>query len=143
MTIIKNLRKHPEKLKEMIPDFKALYTDIVTEEYSRSQLEKAVWTLKDNARKGICTLFHCTAGKDRTGIVSMALLRSYGVSDEEIIKDYMRTNRNAFCPTLKKCLGIGLMTWNWDLVKTAYNSFMAQRELIVTALKEVSKTASE
>ena len=78
-----------------------------------------------------------------TGIVSMALLRSYGVSDEEIIKDYMRTNRNAFCPTLKKCLGIGLMTWNWDLVKTAYNSFMAQRELIVTALKEVSKTASE
>ena len=76
MTIIKNLRKHPEKLKEMIPDFKALYTDIVTDEYSRIQLEKAVWTLKDNARKGICTLFHCTAGKDRTGIVSMALLRS-------------------------------------------------------------------
>ena len=136
MAIIKNLRKHPEKLKEMIPDFKALYTDIVTDEYSRSQLEKVVWTLKENAGKGICTLFHCTAGKDRTGIVSMALLRSYGVSDEEIIKDYMRTNRNALCPTLKKCLGIGLMTWNWDLVKTAYNCFMAQRKLIVTALKE-------
>ena len=136
MTIVKNLRRHPEKLKAMMPDFKALYTDIVTDEYSRSQLDKAVWTLKDNASKGICTLFHCTAGKDRTGIVSMALLRSYGVSDEEISKVYMRTNRNAFCPTLKKCLGVGLMTWNWDLVKTAYNSFMAQRELIVTALQE-------
>ena len=109
MTIVKNLRKHPEKLKAMMPDFKALYTDIVTDEYSRSQLDKAVWTLKDNASKGVCTLFHCTAGKDRTGIVSMALLKSYGVSDEEIIKDYMRTNRNAFCPTLKKCLGVGLM----------------------------------
>lgn len=139
MTIIKNLRKNPEKLKAMIPDFTALYTGIVTDEYSRSQLDKVVKTLKDNAEKGICTLFHCTAGKDRTGIVSMALLKSYGVSDEEIIKDYLRTNRNAFWPTMKKCVGVGLLTRNWSLVKTAYRSFMAQRELIETAIKHYNK----
>lgn len=138
MTIIRNLRKNPEKLKEMIPDFRALYTDIVTDGYSRSQLDMAVAKLRENAARGRCTLFHCTAGKDRTGIVSMALLKSYGVSDNEIIKDYMNTNRNAFWPTIKKCVGIGLMTWNWSLVKMAYNSFMAQRELIETALKEYS-----
>ena len=138
MTIIRNLRKHPEKLREMIPDFKALYTDIVTDHYCRSQLDKVVATLRKNAGKGICTLFHCTAGKDRTGIVSMALLKSYGVSDEEIVKDYMRTNRNAFLPTLKKCMGIGLMTWNYGLVKAAYSSFMAQRELIETAIDNYS-----
>ena len=134
MTIIRNLRKNPEKLMEMMPDFKALYTDVVTDEYSRSQLDKVVSTLKQNAKKGICTLFHCTAGKDRTGIVSMALLKSYGVSDEEIIKDYMRTNRNAFWPTIKKCIGVLLLTWNWDLVKTAYKSFMAEKNLIETAI---------
>ena len=139
MTIIKNLRKNPDKLKAMIPDFKALYTDIVTDEYSRSQLDKVVKTLRDNAEKEICTLFHCTAGKDRTGIVSMALLKSYGVSDEEIIKDYMRTNRNAFWPTMKKCVGVGLLTRNWSLVKTAYRSFMAQRVLIETAIKHYDK----
>lgn len=134
MTIIRNLRRHPEKLKEMIPDFKALYTEIVTDNYCRSQLDTVVATLRKNAERGICTLYHCTAGKDRTGIVSMALLKSYGVSDEKIINDYMRTNRNAFWPTLKKCMGIGLMTWNWSLVRTAYTSFMAQRELIETAI---------
>ena len=134
MAIIKNLRKNPEKLKAMIPDFKSLYTDIVTDEYSRSQLDKVVSVLRGNAVKGICTLYHCTAGKDRTGIVSMALMKSYGVSDGEIIKDYMRTNRNAFWPTMKKCVGIGLLTWNWSLVKTAYKSFMADRELIETAI---------
>ncbi len=112
MTIIRNLRKHPEKLKEMVPDFKTLYTDVVTDDYSRGQLDKVVMTLRDNAEKGICTLFHCTVGKDRTGIVSMALLKSYGVSDEDIIKDYMRTNRNAFWPTIKKCFGVLLLTWN-------------------------------
>ena len=135
MTIIRNLRKHPEKLKEMIPDFKALYTEVVTDNYSRSQLDKVVATLRDNASKGICTLFHCTAGKDRTGIVSMALLKSYGVDDKVIIDDYLRTNRNAFWPTLKKCVAVGLLTRNWDLVKTAYNSFMARRELIETAIE--------
>ena len=116
-------------------DFKALYTSVVTDDYPRSQLDKVVETLKDNAEKRICTLFHCTAGKDRTGIVSMALLKSYGVSDEEIIEDYMRTNRNAFWPTVKKCIAVGLLTWNWSLVKTAYNSFMADRKLIVTAIE--------
>ena len=139
MTIIRNLRKHPEKLREMIPDFKQLYTDIVTDEYSRSQLDKVVETLRKNAEKGICTLYHCTAGKDRTGIVSMALLKSYGVSNEEILDDYMRTNRNAFWPTLKKCVAVGLLTWNWGLVKTAYTSFMARKELILTAIKEYDK----
>lgn len=135
MTILRNLRKQPEKLKAMMPDFKALYTDIVTDEYSRAQLDKVVLRLRENADKGICTLFHCTAGKDRTGIVSMALLKSYGVGDGEIIKDYLRTNRNAFWPTIKKCLVVGLLTQNWNLVKTAYTSFMAQRELIETAIK--------
>ena len=134
MTIIRRLRKQPEKLKEMVPDFKTLYKDVVTDEYSREQLDQVVATLKNNAEKGLCTLFHCTAGKDRTGIVSMALLKSYGVTDDEIINDYMRTNRNAFLPTMKKCVGIGLMTWNWSLVRMAYLSFMARKELIQTAI---------
>ena len=135
MTIVRNLRKHPEKLKEMIPDFKALYTDIVTDGYSRSQLDQVVETLRTNADKGITTLFHCTAGKDRTGIASMALLKSYGIGDKEIIRDYMRTNRNAFWPTIKKCMGVALLTRNWSLIKTAYTSLMADRKLIVTAIE--------
>ncbi|MBR5084880.1 MAG: tyrosine-protein phosphatase [Prevotella sp.] len=135
MTIIRRLRKQPEKLKEMAPDFNILYRDVVTDEYSRKQLDQVVATLKNNAEKGLCTLFHCTAGKDRTGIVSMALLKSYGVADGEIINDYMRTNRNAFWPTMKKCVGIGILTWNWSLVRTAYQSFMARKKLIQTAIK--------
>jgi protein-tyrosine phosphatase len=142
MTIIRNLRKHPKKLKEMIPDFNALYMDMVTDEYSRSQLDKVVEALRTNADKGITTLFHCTAGKDRTGIASMALLKSYGVGNEEIIRDYMRTNRNALWPTLKKCLGIALLTRNWNLVKTAYKSFMADRNLIVTAIENYKSIPS-
>ena len=86
MTIIRNLRKNPGKLKEMVPNFKEMYIRVVSDEYSRPQLDKAVATLRKNAAEGKCTLFHCTAGKDRTGLLSMALLKSYGVSDEDITK---------------------------------------------------------
>ena len=65
----------------------------------------------------------------------MALLKSYGVGNEDIVRDYMRTNRNAFWPTIKKCLGVALLTRNWTLVKAAYRSFMADRKLIETAIE--------
>lgn len=35
-----------------------------------------------------CVLFHCTAGKDRTGMVAMLLLMLAGVPDEVVITDY-------------------------------------------------------
>ena len=143
MTILRNLRKHPEKLLAMLPDFKALYKEVVTDEYSRGQLDKAVATLRQNAENGIRTLYHCTAGKDRTGIVSMGLLKSYGISNEEIIKDFMRTNRNAFWPTIKKCIGVFLITGNWQFVKIAYTSFMADRKLIEIAIRAFDATKDD
>lgn len=135
MTIVRKMRKEPERLKKLIPGFAKLYEMVVTDEYSRGQLDKAIAILHENAEKGVCTLFHCTAGKDRTGIVTMALMKSYGVSDEDIIRDYMRTNRNAFWPTIKKCVGVGLLTKNWSLVMSAYKSLMVNRKLIETAIR--------
>lgn len=38
-----------------------------------------------------CILFHCTAGKDRTGLVAMLLLKLAGASDGDIAADYART----------------------------------------------------
>jgi len=43
--------------------------------------------------KGV-SLFHCMAGKDRTGVVAMLLLQLAGVSDEIIIGDYAVSEKN-------------------------------------------------
>ena len=37
-------------------------------------------------------LFHCTTGKDRTGWAAAALLMLLGVSDEDVMRDYMLSN---------------------------------------------------
>lgn len=42
-----------------------------------------------NAKSGV--MFNCTAGKDRTGVVSAILLLHAGVSDKDIIENYVLT----------------------------------------------------
>lgn len=37
-------------------------------------------------------VFHCTAGKDRTGFAAALILLSLGVSREEVLRDYLLTN---------------------------------------------------
>jgi protein-tyrosine phosphatase len=40
-------------------------------------------------------LFHCTAGKDRTGVAAALVLRALGVPRETVVEDYLLTNRSA------------------------------------------------
>ena len=52
--------------------------------------------------------FHCTAGKDRTGVAAALILRALGVSREDILADYLWTNEYrarssaSFCKTLEQ-----------------------------------------
>ena len=42
--------------------------------------------------EGYSILYHCTAGRDRTGVATVLLLEALGVSRDEIITDYVRSN---------------------------------------------------
>jgi hypothetical protein len=45
------------------------------------------------AEGSLPAVFHCTAGKDRTGVLAALTLGILGVSDEEIMRDYDLTNQ--------------------------------------------------
>jgi protein-tyrosine phosphatase len=47
-------------------------------------------TLSDGTHRPL--VFHCTAGKDRTGFASALLLSLLGVPWDEVMEDYLRTN---------------------------------------------------
>lgn len=46
-----------------------------------------------NSKQTEASLFHCTAGKDRTGLGSALILSVLGVSEETIIEEYYLSNR--------------------------------------------------
>lgn len=58
--------------------------------------------LDENMGKIVDTIMHaqsnvmyfCTAGKDRTGVVSAVILKRLGCSDEVIVDDYMKSGEN-------------------------------------------------
>lgn len=65
-------------------------------------------TILSNLDNGL-TLYHCSAGKDRTGIITALLLGIVGVRDETIIEDYSLTadflfqrSLDGFGPVLEK-----------------------------------------
>jgi protein-tyrosine phosphatase len=64
----------------------------------------------DLADRGRVTLFHCTAGKDRTGWAAAALLSLLGVPDEAVTEDYLRSNDHvldAFAPLFEHFAAAG------------------------------------
>lgn len=50
-------------------------------------------------------LFHCAAGKDRTGVIAAVLLQLLGVSDEDIVADYL-LSADHLAPVLARLSGI-------------------------------------
>ena len=52
-----------------------------------------------------CVLFHCSAGKDRTGVTAMLLLGAAGASRETILRDYEVTEEY-LAPMLNKIMPV-------------------------------------
>ncbi len=53
-------------------------------------LAAALVTVADSLEVGP-TVFHCTAGKDRTGVVAALILAASGVADDDIAEDFARS----------------------------------------------------
>ena len=68
--------------------------DAVAETYLAmmdEHMDKIIHTIM-NADSNV--LYFCSAGKDRTGVVSAIILKNLGISDQKIIDDYMETKDN-------------------------------------------------
>lgn len=64
---------------------------IVYQQMVDENMEKIIDTIM-NAESNV--MYFCTAGKDRTGVVSALILKRLGFSDEVIIDDYMKSKDN-------------------------------------------------
>jgi protein-tyrosine phosphatase len=67
----------------------------------RAAIRNSLEIMAENLKRGVPTLFHCAAGRDRTGVVAAVVLGLAGVTDEQIAADYVRSNRNARLVTRK------------------------------------------
>jgi len=70
-------------------------------------------------------LFHCTAGKDRTGFGAALLLTALGAAEEVVLEDYLATNRlwrgdAEYRATLPDAIAEVLLRVHPELIATAF-----------------------
>ncbi|WP_339719490.1 tyrosine-protein phosphatase [uncultured Paraglaciecola sp.] len=86
---IGRLLRRPDLSKEMLEGMMAQFYPTILDD--QKQNYTAMFDTLVKSDEGL--LFHCTAGKDRTGVSALLILTALGVDKQTAIDDYMATNR--------------------------------------------------
>ena len=68
------------------------YLQMLLDPHAQAAYRKMFNVLLENDKEGKSVVFHCTAGKDRTGVAAFLILSALGVSEKQIVEDYLYTN---------------------------------------------------
>lgn len=121
----------------VMPDMAALYRTIVEREGCRRALRRALHGIFTFDYEQGSVLWHCTAGKDRCGIVSALILGVLGVDRETVMKDYLLTN--ATCRAQAEAIYARALAAGQpeSVAATAREVFLAKPEYLDAALDAV------
>lgn len=87
-----------------MPKMIDLYKTMASEE-SLKNINKVLSLILNLKDEEMPVIFHCTAGKDRTGVIAALLLKHFGADDKDIYEDYLCTNKgNVFISYVKSFL---------------------------------------
>ena len=84
-------------------------------------------------------VYHCTQGKDRTGVATMLLLLALGVEKEVIIKDYLHYNVVNRRMNNLYTLGVAVGCFSIKKARGLRNLLVTRREYLEAAFEEIEK----
>ena len=86
----KEFRKLRKKA-EVIAFMTNVYDRLIKAPFTLGAFARFIEVVKDNLNGAI--LFHCYAGKDRTGVAAAILYSILGVEEDEILREFLLTNK--------------------------------------------------
>lgn len=139
---IPGLSHETKKDLDHVPSMTKLYAAVV----NGSSLKNLCSTARSIVRlcdKDYSVLYHCTEGKDRTGMITALLLTVLGAERDVILEDYLFTNT----VNRKKAVGyyilVRIFKWNKKAAHLVYNVFVAREEYINEVFKVIDKVGRE
>ena len=118
------------------------YQDLIDSHEKVAQIMRFILNQKG------CVLFHCMAGKDRTGVVAMLLLGACGVAKEDIIanyqvtRTYLKDHVELKLPDKLKNLNYSMAEWMeeaYDYLIEKYGSFHEYFLAVGLSEREIKK----
>ncbi len=122
-----------------LPYMGDLYKYIFSDEYAVKMLAQEINIIIDNTLSGRATIYHCTKGKDRTGVTTLIILSMLGVPKRAIYRDYLLTNRVCLPEAVKYWLAIAVFRLDFPSAGKIFDCVAARRKF----LRAVYKTADE
>lgn len=126
------------KTLKMLPKMECMYADLVSNECKKNIID-ILKTILNSENDSYSFLFHCSAGKDRTGIITALLLEFFGVGRDVIYADYLFTNHFQLPKGIFAYLGLILIKWNFKFAARVRDSLIAKRVYLDSALSTIEK----
>ena len=114
-----------------LPDMPLAYRQLVKPD--RKEAWSKIFDLLINNKEG-AILFHCSAGKDRTGVLSAVILTALGIDKKTIYQDYLLTNEK---PLYYKKMALEMDEESREIF---LDYFQAKKEYLDAAFDEINKT---
>lgn len=137
-TIVRNT-KGKEELLRVIPDLAAVYPLIAKTEEPLKASADVLRIIFGNALSERATIYHCTAGKDRTGVITLLILTVLGVPYRTIMRDYLRTNRSVIGESTKVYLYLLLKSRSFKCASKLRDCLVARRRYLDSFVSEINK----
>ena len=126
-----------DKALELIPDLVDIYLGVVKGEEYIENISKSIRAIMQNEEGAV--LWHCTAGKDRCGFVTVFILWMLGVDMTVIKEDYLLTNLDAIKDARKYYWLVRIFKRNKAIAKRVYAAYMADLKYLDSALGYVKE----
>lgn len=134
-------QKLQDKVKA-IPNMPELYRGMVTRPDYVANLAVILQTITERliADPDAAVYFHCTAGKDRTGIVSYLLLSLLGVPYETVLEDYLKTNEVRDPKDTLRVAAVSVLLRDPEVTEGLKKVFRAEPEYLNAAAAAIEAT---
>ena len=129
---------HSFKTLMMMPKMEDLYVQMVTGENLNNIIKILTYILTLPVQK-FSVVFHCTAGKDRTGVVAALLLSFLGVDRVTVMNDYLLTNKRVLFKANMAYVGLLITKGNPKLAHKIKHYFLAEPNFIKASLNQLEK----
>lgn len=114
-----------------------LYRDVLDEKFFKNVREIITYIVNLDIDE-YPVLFHCTEGKDRTGIIAAVILLILGASDDDIVRDYLYTNKINKKKANKFYWNIRLKQKDKKKAIMVKDAYLAKEEYIRSFLDEIT-----
>ena len=114
-----------------------IYRLMVTQKESLDAFKQMLKIMADENNSAV--LWHCTQGKDRTGIAAAIILLALGVDREDIMRDYMRTNRSKLLINSLIFVGVSVVTFSIRAAHSLNLLLSAKKFFLQAAFDEIDR----